>query len=236
MYFELKSVNVWTMIKVWFFLNLIVGLALGLFYAFFSLMTVAAADELFLLRFGLDPEMFSAGQVLLLLPIAFALGHAIFGTLLVAVLSVVYNITARLVGGLQFEMAVDQDDSEPESAPLPAAFGTAASVAAASPAAPVAQASPREYTPPPPPPPPLGTVGPDELRETKPPFVRTSSDSSVPAAPELDSKTQPTHEMPTVDWPVPPAEHETPTVDWPVPPPDKATPENNDEERERNEL
>jgi hypothetical protein len=214
MYFELKSVNVWTMIKIWFFLNLILGLGLGVFYTLFSVLTMAAAGELLFLRVGIDPNQFSPGQMLVMLPIAFALGHAVFGTLLVAVLSVVYNISARLVGGLHFEMVSDDEDPESE---LPPEMPAAAPIVAVS-----TPAHESDYAPPPPPPPPLGTVRPDVPHGIMPPPV-SEPKPPVPTPGPFQAE------------PVAPAEDDTPTADWPLTPKPDPSPAPNDKPEDRTE-
>ena len=215
MYFELKSVNVWSMIKVWFFLNLIVGLGIGLVYAFFSFLTVAAAGELLFLRAGLDVQDLSPGLILIMLPIAFALGHAIFGTLLVALLSVVYNITARLFGGLQFEAVQDDDDSDVAAADQVTEEALTPKPERHS-----------EYSAPPPPPPPLGSVRPD------PPPVPTGPFAPKPTSPERHPPVS-TGPDPAPSDPVEPKTTETPTVDWPVPPPPPPRSDPNDKPENR---
>lgn len=236
MHFELKSVNVWTMIKTWFFLNLFIGLAIGIVYAFLSMLTLAAVGDPLLLRAGLDPEFFSSGMLLFMMPIVFALLHAFFGTVLVAVLSVVYNVTARVIGGLQFEMVPDEDSSGEVAAPTAA---DAAAIVTPSPEPSRADVQPpspertSEYAPPPPPPPPLGTVRPDPPKapERPSPFPETIRPKTEPrpfAEPSAPAPIEPPPAKPPA-----PNEAETPTAEWPVPPPTAPKDPNNDKPENR---
>ena len=154
MYFELKSINVWTMIKTWFFLNFVIGLGLGVVYSMISLFTLTAATE-FLVMQGLDPNMIDPFTMMLLMPIFFACGNAVFGTIFVAILSIVYNITRRLFGGLQFELVPDEDtEGDTDDYSSPADMTTAATVAAvASSPETSTRYDDSGYAPPPPPPP-----------------------------------------------------------------------------------
>lgn len=158
MYVELKSVNVWTMIKTWFFLNLVIGIGMGLVYSMISLFTLTAATEFLILQ-GFDPSVIDPITLMILMPILFGCGNAIFGTMLVAILSIVYNITGRLFGGLQFELVADEEEeeidvpiepSQPVSTPAAASAGTAAAASVAASTEPDPETG---YAPPPPPPP-----------------------------------------------------------------------------------
>ncbi len=102
MRYELKSIRIWSFTKVSFFVNLVVGFVLGLMYAMMLPILVAGMSQ-----FGgfygrsLDPSEMPIGIMLIILPIMGAMFAAVFHTLIGIVLVAVYNLVARLVGGLE---------------------------------------------------------------------------------------------------------------------------------------
>lgn len=244
MYFELKSVNVWTMIKTWFFLNFVIGLGLGVIYSMISLFTLTAATELLVMQ-GIDPSVIDPFTLMLLTPLFFACGNAVFGTMFVAVLSIVYNITGRLFGGLQFEMIPDEDDEETAAtASINGPGSVAVSARSAAPAP--APAPPRPvtpdpetgYMPPPPPPPPVEQA--QAIREASKTDTPPPPPASVPVRPKLDDlpddsaakKGDEDDTDPMIKLgPAPPGSHSTappppPSPPGPpAPPPERAAPE-----------
>ena len=150
MRYELQSIGVWTVIKVSFFFNLVAGFVIGLIGAPF-LGTLAAMVMSFgamLEGLEVDPAESSMGSMFIIVPLVSALVWAFVGTLLMAVLTVIYNLVATMLGGLEFdfrdieafreETEMEEELAEPER-PAPTAT-----------AAPPEQ--PRQETPPPPPP------------------------------------------------------------------------------------
>jgi hypothetical protein len=106
MRYELRSIGVWSFVRTSFFLHLVFGFIIGLFYAamfglimavFSSLPYDNSADM------GFDPS--AIGPVLLILmPFLFSIGAAVFGTLFTAIIAIVYNMVVRMAGGVEFEL------------------------------------------------------------------------------------------------------------------------------------
>ena len=141
MRYEVKSLGVWSFVRVSFFLNLVFGFLIGLLYAAVLGVVLAAAESVG--EFGelpFDPSKFGAA-LLIMLPVLFAAVCAFFNTLLGVIMIVAYNVVAKMAGG--FEMTLEP---------------------VVTPAAPLAAAPiPTTTTPPPPawnPPPPPPTYDP----------------------------------------------------------------------------
>ncbi len=152
MRYELKSVGIWSVTKISFFFNLIGGLIFGLIYGVLASFMLAVADQIpGAFGSGLDPDDLSAGMLIVVLPLMFSICGAIFGTMMSIIMAGLYNVIARMIGGLEFNFSVIEASatSQPEyscpaAAPLP-------------PVAPVA------VSPPPPPmvpPPPAAPIAP----------------------------------------------------------------------------
>ncbi len=118
MRYEIKSIGVWAFVKVAFFVNLVFGFLIGLFYALLI--------PMFLLPLGgmMPTSQFDFGGVsmavlLIVLPIVFAVCAAVFQTLLGVVLVLVYNVVARLVGGIELNLKNQASDSYVAPPPRP---------------------------------------------------------------------------------------------------------------------
>jgi len=138
MRYEIKSIGIWAFIKISFFLSLVIGFIFGLFYAaFFSMILAVGSAGPYgdIADFPFEPG--AVGPVLLIiLPIGFAIGGAVINTLLGVISIVVYNLIARLTGGLEFEL-----QSVTSAAPVSGV-----------PTLPPPQPEPQRFAPPPPPP------------------------------------------------------------------------------------
>ncbi|MCP4684925.1 MAG: hypothetical protein GY867_05685 [bacterium] len=160
MRYEIRSIGIWAYLKIGFFLNLLIGFIGGLFFAVFMSFQMALMDNL-----GLDPgpgfggEELPIGILMVIMPIMFAIGGAIFYTLFGLIFVFIYNLVAKLTGGFEMDLrAVDQPPPVQSVSPQPAAPQTAP------------PASPREAAPPwQPPPPPPGTPPPPITDEHRPP-------------------------------------------------------------------
>ncbi|UCD62635.1 MAG: DUF3566 domain-containing protein [Candidatus Zixiibacteriota bacterium] len=138
MRYELKSIPIWPLTKVAFFVHLVVGFLVGLLYAALLFPFMAAlmnlpefqAEELGIVVAPL-------GIVAIMMPFVMALSGAFFGTIFTVILAAVYNLIARLLGGLELNLAAVES-------------AVTASGAAAS-RSPV-QSAPVDRPPPPPPP------------------------------------------------------------------------------------
>ncbi|MDX9857161.1 MAG: DUF3566 domain-containing protein [candidate division Zixibacteria bacterium] len=196
MRYEIRSISVWTTIKVGFFLNLITGFGLGVMYAFFSMVTLAVSSGL--MGYAMGFSAMTPEQMLLMLPPLFAFGNAFFGTLLLAFIALFYNLIARLLGGVELVLVADTERSV-ASAPLrrPAAETTRSAVSGSL------------MTPPPPPPPVIGsrrdtgeTRSEARTAETPPPLrpaIETSTTSGTPDTVEKPNDPRP--DEATFTWP-----------------------------------
>jgi hypothetical protein len=101
---ELKRIGVWSVIKISFILNLMLGFVIGIFYAFLfifmaSLPMTLSNEE--------SAGVFSAfaGVAAILLPFICAIGCAVFNTLFAAICGLVYNLLVRATGGIELEFS-----------------------------------------------------------------------------------------------------------------------------------
>lgn len=105
MRYELRSIGIWALIKVSFFLNLIFGFIFGIFYSLILIpMTrmVAQFADLETLQYESD----ATAGMLFVLPFFFALFAAFINTMFVALIGAIYNGIARITGG--FEMRFEK--------------------------------------------------------------------------------------------------------------------------------
>jgi len=166
MRYEIKSVGMWPFIKVSFFFNLVVGFIFGLLYALFAgfIMTIMSRFSEFQPgSFDFDLEPLPIGFMLVVLPILFAIMGAVFYTIIGAILVLIYNLIARLVGGyeLDLQLVAAGVPSMPGGQPLTGYTGAPSYVP------PPATGPPPQSTPPQAPPPPhrADDQRPDEGRE-----------------------------------------------------------------------
>lgn len=156
MRYEIKSIGMWPFVKVSFFFNLVVGFIFGLLYALFAgfIMTIMSRFSEFQPG-GFDFDMMEPmpiGIILVVLPVLFAIMGAVFYTIIGAILVLIYNLIARLVGGyeLDLQLVATGAPSMPGGQPLTGYTGAPSYVP------PPATGPPPQSTPPqaPPPPPP----------------------------------------------------------------------------------
>ncbi|HUV31110.1 MAG TPA: DUF3566 domain-containing protein [Acidobacteriota bacterium] len=120
MRYELKTIGIWPLVKVSFFLNLVLGFLYGLVNAFIMSMILAIAPSLpFASGLEFDPAEISLAFLFLLFPIFCALGGAVFLTLFCAVVALIYNAVARLLGGYEFDLAAVTEMVGVRSVPRP---------------------------------------------------------------------------------------------------------------------
>ena len=157
MKYELKSIGVWAFTKVAFFVNVVLGFLAGIFYALMMipLLVLPQAGGPFGGYGGFDFDGMSIGVLLIVLPILFSMGFGVFYTIGCIILVLVYNLFAKLVGGMEFTF------SPVGEAPPPAGV------------APVA----------PPPPPPPDTPPPPPVTPQQPPPRRSDDTDTDPMYP-----------------------------------------------------
>jgi hypothetical protein len=105
---EWNSVSVWSVIKVGFFVNLIIGFLMGLFTAFIFLpfMALLPGGDAYPGFQGLNLAEIGFATMAVILPIMYAIGNAVIGTILLAICAMIFNLVARVVGGIEYEVSV----------------------------------------------------------------------------------------------------------------------------------
>lgn len=126
MRYELKTIGLWSLLKVSFSLNLIFGFIFGLVYAFFLSVIIAFSGLLPLEELGMDPSEISFGFLFIVFPIMSSIGAAVFATLICVFGAAVYNLMARLIGGLEFELTPVNQVTSMQPVPRPIVAHTAA--------------------------------------------------------------------------------------------------------------
>jgi hypothetical protein len=130
MKYELKSVSYWPVIKISFVINLILGFIVGLAAAIFISLMIALMGSV--AGLGGMPyafeEMPSAGFLIVFYPFFLSIVCGIFNTILALIGAFIYNLSARLLGGLEFEFnqiqlppAAYQPYMTPQAPPMPPA-------------------------------------------------------------------------------------------------------------------
>ena len=100
MKYEIRSIGIWSLIKVGFFINLVLGFLFGIFSSLIFIplakviLAMAGAGEL------PDDGGSSTGLLFVLPPLMGILG-AFFNTLFMVLIAAGYNLVARVVGGLE---------------------------------------------------------------------------------------------------------------------------------------
>lgn len=116
MRYELKSIPLWPVTKVAFFVNLAVGFVMGLLAAIFMMPFVAMMASVAAYDAGeLDFDSGALSALTMMIPFLTALWSAFFNTVLVAIVILAYNLVTRLVGGI--ELRLDLVELEPIAPP-----------------------------------------------------------------------------------------------------------------------
>jgi hypothetical protein len=121
MRWELKSIAIWPLVRVSFLYNLVIGLIFGLVAALVLGFFMAVSSALPAWSSGdIEVQEYSLGGLIVILPLVISIGGAVLNTLLGVVMVSVYNVVARMVGGLEFnlvEIAAEPTASSPTPAP-----------------------------------------------------------------------------------------------------------------------
>jgi len=161
MRYEIKSIPIWPFTKVSFFYNLVIGFIIGLFYAMIAGLLATVMAELSLIEAdGFEYDSLPIGFLMVLMPFLCAFFCAAFNTVAGIVLIFVYNLIARLVGGLELNLSAVEEETPPPSQPAVKPART-------------------EYGPPPPPPPPQ-SVRPRPPMEPPPTSAAADEDAGPP--------------------------------------------------------
>jgi len=109
--FELKRLDVWSLVKIVFFLYAIIGLLVGLFYTL--IFTLVGGMAGFLSRENVFPMMgpFS-GLVVFFMSFVFAIFYAVFGSIVTAISAGLYNLLAKWMGGVKLSLAEEVQSIE----------------------------------------------------------------------------------------------------------------------------
>ena len=111
MVYELRRINVWSVIKIVFLVSFFLGALIGIFYAF----TLAMIDQLFQ-SFGedeLDLALnFFSGTSLFFLILFFAIFTSVFNSVISAAFVSSYNLLAHWIGGLKFDVTSSETDMD----------------------------------------------------------------------------------------------------------------------------
>ncbi|MBK7140931.1 MAG: DUF3566 domain-containing protein [bacterium] len=146
MRYEIRSIGIWGLIKVGFFLNLLIGFLFGIFSSLIfipiarAILAMSGAGDM-----GAD-EGSSVGM-LLLLPILLAILGAFFNTLFMVLIAACYNLVARVVGGLEFEFNAMPSDSFLKVSPVTSAGPVVDQVSGIAPVSMVAVPPPPPFRP-----------------------------------------------------------------------------------------
>jgi len=115
MRFELKSISLWAFIKVAFFVNMIFGFLIGVLYAFLFGFIMAVMQNLpYMPQEEFPPSDAPIGVLVVVIPFFFALMGGFVYTLMGVVGVAIYNLVAKITGGLEFNL-----NSIVELAPVP---------------------------------------------------------------------------------------------------------------------
>ena len=163
MRYELKSIPIWPVVKVGFFVNLIVGLIFGILYAMFLIPIIALMTSIPEFQSGeFNMDAAPLGVLVIIVPIMSALSGAFFGTISLVIITFIYNMTAKFIGGVELNLTRTEIQPDMPAPTQPAATHTEPVQQTPPPPPPV------ESAPPPPPPPPEdppsqapGKTGPD---------------------------------------------------------------------------
>jgi hypothetical protein len=122
--FVLKKIPLWPVLKMAFVVFIIIGIVIGVFYAIllstWGVLMSSFADS----GFGSQVTMLR-GLGFILIPVI-AIMYAIFGTIAVAIWTIVYNLISAVVGGI--ELVLEESESRSVAAESPRGTGDSAHV------------------------------------------------------------------------------------------------------------
>ena len=104
--FELKKIDVWSLVKVTFILSFAIGLVFGFFYLLMMLFISQVSTSL---MGELDPEMMDFGGFVGIFLVFFvAIFTSLFYTIISAILAVLYNWVSGFTGGIRIDLTVEE--------------------------------------------------------------------------------------------------------------------------------
>ncbi len=109
---ELKSIGIWSFFKISFIFNLIFGFIFGFIYAMFAGLILTFMSSMPMFDSGdINTEDLSIGALMIGIPIFMAIFMAVINTIMGVIALGVYNLVAKLVGGLEFNFDQVQDQN-----------------------------------------------------------------------------------------------------------------------------
>jgi len=105
MTYEIRKIDVWSVVKIAFILYGIFGLIFGLFYAVMLTMVGGFLSQFS--EFGQMTGLFT-GAVGILMAFFMALFYAVIGAIFTAIFVWLYNVLAKLTGGIRFHLEGDK--------------------------------------------------------------------------------------------------------------------------------
>lgn len=105
MKYEIRSIGLWSFVKLSFFLNLALGFIVGIFYAVFLGVVVSISSRMAILeQTNEELTQMSFGVMMVFIPIIMAFFMAVFNTIIGAIGVGLYNFLARLMGGMEMDL------------------------------------------------------------------------------------------------------------------------------------
>jgi len=106
MRYELRKIGLWAFIKVFFFVNMVIGFIFGLIYAmFFGLIFAVMQNLPYMPDQGIEPPPDTPiGVLIVILPFLFAIIGGFVYTVMGAIFVVIYNLVVKLTGGIEFNL------------------------------------------------------------------------------------------------------------------------------------
>jgi hypothetical protein len=105
--YEIRKIPLWPAVRLMFVLFLVVGILIAIIYSIIFSGLSFLANTLGESPFGNDMEMFQR-LGLVMIPII-AVSYAFFGTLVVIIWVLVYNLIASVVGGIELDLKTKGD-------------------------------------------------------------------------------------------------------------------------------
>ncbi len=122
--FVLKKIPLWPVLRMSFVVFIIIGIVIGVFYAFMLSMWGALMGSFAEAGLGEQFGMLR-GLGFVLIPVI-AIMYAVFGTIVVAIWTLVYNLIAAVVGGV--ELVLEETGSPTAAGQRPHGAGDGAHV------------------------------------------------------------------------------------------------------------
>lgn len=121
MRYELRSIPLWPVTRVAFFVNLVVGFVMGLLLAIFLMPMVAMMASVAAYDASeLDFDSGAMSALTMMIPFLMALWSAFFNTIFVVIIILGYNLVARVAGGIELRLdLIELPSLSPELAPRP---------------------------------------------------------------------------------------------------------------------